>query len=164
MKQNPHSKLISLGTLRQAYEDWDPDRDEPLIAITNGCFDILHWGHVAFLNKAGQGRFLIVGINGDASVKALKGDGRPINSEEQRALVVASLECVDMVVIFPEIRATEFIRACPKESTYFKSGEYTIESLNREEKAVLDERGCKIVILPPEPGLSTTRILAKVKA
>ncbi|NBR72163.1 MAG: hypothetical protein EBT75_08745, partial [Proteobacteria bacterium] len=82
------------------------------VVATNGCFDLLHVGHVRFLQEARKrGDLLIVGVNGDRSVRELKGQGRPVNGEADRAEVVAALGCVDAVVIFPEKRATEFLRA-----------------------------------------------------
>src|SRR3982750_320242 len=80
------------------------------IVATNGCFDLLHVGHIRYLNAArALGDALIVGINGDQSVRELKGAGRPINNENDRAEIVAALECVDLVTIFPEMRATRFL-------------------------------------------------------
>src|SRR5256886_14112364 len=80
------------------------------IVATNGCFDLLHVGHIRYLNAArALGGALIVGINGDQSVRELKGAGRPINSENDRAEIVAALECVDLVTIFPDVRATRFL-------------------------------------------------------
>ncbi|MDA0859283.1 MAG: adenylyltransferase/cytidyltransferase family protein, partial [Verrucomicrobia bacterium] len=81
------------------------------VVATNGCFDLLHVGHVRFLSEArSRGDVLVVGVNGDKSVKELKGAGRPVNGQADRAEVVAGLGCVDAVVIFPEKRATEFLR------------------------------------------------------
>src|SRR4051812_45976527 len=80
------------------------------LVFTNGCFDLLHAGHVRYLQAArALGDALLVAINGDASVRALKGEGRPLNGESERAELVAALECVDHVVIFPEIRATALL-------------------------------------------------------
>src|SRR5437867_7060992 len=82
------------------------------LVATNGCFDLLHAGHVRYLQAArALGDALAVGLNGDRSVRRLKGSGRPINKEEDRAEILAALECVDFVTIFPEIRATQFILA-----------------------------------------------------
>src|SRR5437764_7447379 len=82
------------------------------LVATNGCFDLLHVGHIRYLQAArALGDVLVIGLNSDQSVRELKGDGRPINSERDRAEVLAALECVDIVTIFPEIRATRFISA-----------------------------------------------------
>src|SRR5881397_1793305 len=82
------------------------------VVATNGCFDLLHVGHVRYLQAARtRGDVLVVGLNGDESVRELKGAGRPLNSERARAEVLAALECVDIVTIFPKVRATRFIEA-----------------------------------------------------
>ena len=94
------------------------------VVATNGCFDLLHVGHVRFLSEArSRGDVLVVGVNGDKSVKELKGAGRPVNGQADRAEVVAGLGCVDAVVIFPEKRATEFLRLV-KPEVYVKGGDY----------------------------------------
>ena len=129
------------------------------IVVTNGCFDVLHVGHVRYLKAArARGNVLIVGLNGDASVRELKGAGRPLNSERDRAEVLAALEDVDLVAIFPEVRATRFIEAASP-SIYVKGGDYTPETLNLEEQAMLKKLGAEIRILPLEPGYSTSKLL-----
>src|ERR1051326_6921510 len=96
------------------------------LVVTNGCFDLLHLGHVAYL-EAGRnlGDALLVGLNGDASVRELKGDGRPVNSEMDRAAVVAALESVDGVCIFKERAATRFLSVAQPD-IYLKGGDYTV--------------------------------------
>src|SRR5260370_37034199 len=82
------------------------------LVVTNGCFDLLHVGHVRYLQAArALGDALAIGLNGDRSVRELKGAGRPVNNESDRAEVLAALECVDLITLFPEIRATQFISA-----------------------------------------------------
>src|SRR6266513_5053523 len=104
------------------------------LVATNGCFDLLHVGHVRYLNAArALGGALIVGINGDQSVRELKGAGRPINSENDRAEIVAALECVDLVTIFPEMRATRFLELAAPD-VYVKGGDYNQDTLNGEER------------------------------
>src|SRR6266480_3906383 len=94
------------------------------IVATNGCFDLLHVGHIRYLNAArALGGALIVGINGDQSVRELKGAGRPINSENDRAEIVAALECVDLVTIFPDVRAIRFLELAVPD-IYAKGGDY----------------------------------------
>jgi rfaE bifunctional protein nucleotidyltransferase chain/domain len=134
------------------------------LVATNGCFDLLHVGHVRYLQTArALGDALAVGVNGDQSVAELKGPGRPINREEARAEVLAALECVDFVTIFSEPRATRFIEmAAP--AIYAKGGDYTSETLNAEERAVLQKMGAEIRIIPFEKGYSTTRLLEKLRA
>src|SRR5206468_653500 len=134
------------------------------MVFTNGCFDILHVGHVRYLQDArALGDVLVVGLNGDESVRALKGAGRPINSERDRAEVLAALGCVDYVTIFPEVRATNLLREL-RPQIYAKGGDYTVESLNVDEQAVLREAGSEVKILPLVPGKSTTAVLEKIGA
>ena len=108
------------------------------------------------------GDVLAVGLNGDGSVHELKGSGRPINNEGDRAEVLAALECVDFITTFPEMRATEFILAA-QPAIYAKGGDYTSETLNAEERAVLQEVGAEIRIIPFEKGYSTSLLLEKLR-
>ena len=113
------------------------------LVLTNGCFDLLHVGHVRYLQSArALGDALVVAINGDASVRSLKGDGRPLNSEADRAEVIAALECVDFVVVFPEVRVTRLLEKI-RPSIYVKGGDYTPDTLNPEERQVLEKIGAK---------------------
>lgn len=133
------------------------------LVLTNGCFDLLHVGHVRYLESArGLGDALAVAINGDESVRALKGDGRPLNNEADRAEVVAALECVDHVIIFAEVRATELLEKV-RPAIYVKGGDYTPETLHAEERAALERVGAEIRILPFEQGHSTSTLIAKVQ-
>ena len=132
------------------------------IVATNGCFDLLHVGHVRYLNAArALGDALIVGINGDQSVRELKGAGRPVNGESDRAKIVAALECVDLVTIFSEMRATRFLELAAPD-IYVKGGDYNQDTLNAEERQVLQKIGAKIDIVPFEPGYSTSDLLARL--
>src|SRR5262245_7462413 len=132
------------------------------IVATNGCFDLLHLGHVRYLHAARAfGDLLIVGLNGDRSVHNLKGAGRPITTENDRAEILAALECVDLVTIFPEIRATKFLAAvCP--AVYVKGGDYSSETLDQEERATLDQTGTTIRFIPFEAGYSTSGLIEQV--
>ena len=131
------------------------------VVFTNGCFDLLHVGHVRYLQAArALGEALIVAVNGDASVRALKGPTRPINSEQDRAEVLAALACVDYVVIFDTERVTDIIHAV-RPQIYAKGGDYTVDRLNAEERWALGEVGADIHILPLVPGKSTTAMLEK---
>jgi D-glycero-beta-D-manno-heptose 1-phosphate adenylyltransferase len=132
------------------------------LVATNGCFDLLHVGHVRYLQAArALGDLLAVGLNGDRSVRQLKGSGRPITSENDRAEVLAALQCVDLVTIFPEMRATQFI-AASKPAIYVKGGDYSSETLDEEERAVLKEIGAEIRIIPFEAGYSISRVLEQI--
>lgn len=134
------------------------------LVFTNGCFDLLHVGHVRYLEAArALGDALVVAVNGDASVRALKGPSRPVNSEEDRAEVLAALACVDAVTIFHEDRVSALLRTI-RPHIYAKGGDYTIDSLDPGERAVLEEIGAEVRILPLVPGKSTTSILAKWKS
>jgi rfaE bifunctional protein nucleotidyltransferase chain/domain len=139
-------------------------RDKGLkLVLTNGCFDLLHVGHVRYLESArALGDALAVAINGDESVRALKGPGRPLNGETERAEVIAALECVDHVIIFPEVRATNLLEKV-RPSVYVKGGDYTPETLHAEERAALERVGAEIRILPFEQGHSTSKLIDKVK-
>ena len=132
------------------------------LVVTNGCFDLLHRGHVTYLQAArGQGDVLLVGLNSDESVRLLKGANRPLNAEQDRAAVLAALESVDAVCIFAEKTATRFIEAAQPD-IYVKGGDYTVETLNQEERKVVESAGGKIMVLPVVPGKSTTALLKKL--
>jgi rfaE bifunctional protein nucleotidyltransferase chain/domain len=133
------------------------------LVLTNGCFDLLHVGHVRYLRAArALGDALAVAINGDDSVRVLKGEGRPLSTENDRAEIVAALECVDHAVLFPEVRVTRLIEKV-RPSIYVKGGDYTPASLHPEEQAALEKIGAEIRILPFEPGHSTSGLIERMK-
>jgi D-beta-D-heptose 7-phosphate kinase/D-beta-D-heptose 1-phosphate adenosyltransferase len=130
------------------------------IVFTNGCFDILHLGHVRYLREAKKlGDILIVGLNSDASVTALKGPDRPYVSEMERAEILASLECVDFVVIFTELRPDNLIRLI-RPDVHVKGGDYKVSEL--PERKVVESLGGKVVVIPPIKDRSTTSIVEKI--
>jgi len=134
------------------------------LVFTNGCFDLLHVGHVRYLQAArALGDALLVAVNGDASVRALKGPARPINREDDRAEVLAALACVDFVTVFQTERVTELVRTI-RPHVYAKGGDYTVKSLDPGERAALREASAEIRILPLVPGKSTTALLARASA
>jgi D-glycero-beta-D-manno-heptose 1-phosphate adenylyltransferase len=134
------------------------------LVVTNGCFDLLHVGHVRYLQAArALGDALAVGLNGDDSVRALKGNNRPINRAADRAEVLAALECVDYVAVFPEMRATGFLEETMP-AIYVKGGDYKPETLDADERAVLEKAGAEIRILPFVPGYSTSNLVEKAGA
>jgi rfaE bifunctional protein nucleotidyltransferase chain/domain len=134
------------------------------LVVTNGCFDLLHVGHVRYLQAArAKGDVLIVGLNADASVRALKGAGRPLNNENDRAEVLAALEFVDVVTIFAELRATRFIETV-RPNVYVKGGDYNSDTLDAEERAALEKIGAKIDIVPFEKGYSTSGLLEQLRS
>jgi rfaE bifunctional protein nucleotidyltransferase chain/domain len=154
-------KLIDLETLARRSREMRA-AGKRLVA-TNGCFDLLHVGHVRYLQKARKlGDALVVGLNGNESVRKLKGAGRPINSERDRAEVLAALECVDLVTIFSEPRANRFLEAASP-AIYAKGGDYSLDSLDSEERAVLEKIGAKIQIIAFEEGYSTSQLLEQLR-
>ncbi len=140
------------------------DREGKKLVFTNGCFDLLHVGHVRYLQEArALGDALVVALNGDASVRELKGEGRPVNTAGDRAEILCALACVDRVVVFDEKRATRVIDAI-RPHRYAKGGDYTPESLNPEERAALEHAGAEICILSLVPGKSTSATLKRMQA
>jgi len=132
------------------------------LVVTNGVFDVLHVGHVTYLETARNfGDALLVGINGDAAVRELKGNGRPVNSENDRAAVLAALESVSGVCLFPEKTMTKFLAAAQPD-IYVKGGDYTLDTLNQDERRAVELADGKIKIIPFVPGKSTTALLGKI--
>jgi rfaE bifunctional protein nucleotidyltransferase chain/domain len=133
------------------------------VVATNGCFDLLHYGHVSYLQRAKRlGHLLVVGLNSDSSVRQLKGPQRPLVPQRQRAAVLAALVCVDAVVIFPQKRAHRFLGTV-RPSVYVKGGDYKPSTLDARERAVLTAIGAKIRILPFVRGFSTTKLIEKIR-
>lgn len=130
------------------------------IAFTNGVFDILHEGHIAVLAKAASfADILIVGINSDASVKKLKGESRPVNEQQSRALLLAALIMVDAVVIFEGETPLELIEKI-KPDVLVKGGDYTIDTIVGSKEVFAN--GGRVEIIPLEEGFSTTGIIKKI--
>ncbi|MEP7013986.1 MAG: adenylyltransferase/cytidyltransferase family protein [Verrucomicrobiota bacterium] len=133
------------------------------LIVTNGCFDLLHVGHVRYLQAArALGDALAVGVNDDRSVLGLKGAGRPVNNANDRAEVLAALSCVDFVTIFQGALATGFLSAA-RPAIYVKGGDYSPETLNVEEREELEKIGAEIKIIPFESGYSTSVLLKKLQ-
>ena len=131
------------------------------IAFTNGIFDILHKGHIYSLSQAAkEADYLIVGVNSDSSTKKLKGDSRPVNDEQSRALLLASLVIVDAVVLFEDDTPLELIKVIMPD-VLVKGGDYTIEQIAGA-KEVMDNGG-RVVINPILEGFSTTGIIGKIE-
>jgi rfaE bifunctional protein nucleotidyltransferase chain/domain len=160
LEQRPmRKKILSLQELAERTAEIRAAQRR--LVLTNGCFDLLHVGHVRYLEQARElGDVLAVAINGDESVRALKGAGRPLNSEADRAEVLAALECVDLVTIFPALRATRVIEAV-RPAIYVKGGDYTPESLDPEEVGALKAVGAEIKTLPLVPGKSTSSLIRR---
>ena len=156
------NKILSADQLALVSKKYR-EQDHKKLVLTNGCFDLVHVGHIRYLQAArALGDALAVAINGDVSVRALKGEDRPLNGETDRAEVIAALECVDHVVIFPEVRATDLLEKV-RPVIYVKGGDYTPETLNAEEHAVLARIGAEIRILPFEAGHSTSELIVRIK-
>jgi rfaE bifunctional protein nucleotidyltransferase chain/domain len=151
------SKLISL---EEALEKFNQRfRDTHRIVFTNGCFDILHRGHVYYLSKAREmGDLLVIGLNSDASVKRLKGESRPVNGQQARAEVLGALSMVDHVIIFPEDTPLELIRAVQPD-VLVKGGDYKVDEIVGYKEVA--SRGGEVVTIPVLEGYSTTSILRK---
>lgn len=149
-------------TLEQAIVRFGRDkRNGRRVVFTNGCFDLLHPGHVRLLEEArALGDALIVGLNSDASVRSLKGAGRPIFPERERAEILAALECVDAVVIFPEPTPREIISKLLPD-VLVKGGDWRADQIiGREE---VEAAGGRVVSIPVVAGHSTTAILEKIR-
>lgn len=131
------------------------------IVFSNGCFDILHAGHIALLSEAAQhGDILIIGVNADVSVKKIKGDNRPVNDENSRSLLLASLSIVDAVIIFWEDTPLEIIKLI-KPDVLVKGGDYLIDQIAGAKEIIA--AGRKVIIHPLVDGFSTTSIIQKLK-
>jgi D-glycero-beta-D-manno-heptose 1-phosphate adenylyltransferase len=153
-------KIISPAQINKKAAQWRLLSKK--IAFTNGVFDILHQGHIYSLSQAAkEADYLIVGLNSDASVKRLKGETRPINNEESRALVLASLLMVDAVVIFEEDTPLELIKAIMPD-VLIKGGDYTVEQIAGAKEVI--ENGGRVVINPMLEGFSTTSIIDQKKS
>jgi len=154
-------KIVTVSRLRRRLSR--SRREGKTIVWTNGCFDLLHAGHVLYLERARRlGDILVVGLNSDASVRAIKGPDRPYVPQQQRACVLAGLEAVDYVVIFEETTAVRVLQAI-RPHIYAKGGDYTLETLEPRERELVEKYGGKIVILPQVEGLSTTGLTRQIR-
>ena len=152
------SKIIPFDRL----PEWRAGIRPYTVVVTNGCFDLLHAGHVQFLQSARNlGEVLLVGINDDASVQKLKGLNRPIYPEADRLEVIAALECVDAVCLFHGIEATEFLKAA-QPAIWTKGGDYSLNDLNQHEKTAVLSGGGSIAVLGLLVGYSTTGTIKRI--
>lgn len=155
-------KLKSAGEL--AHISGEMGRAGRKMVFTNGCFDVLHLGHVRYLQQARQlGDALVIALNSDESVRALKGETRPINSQSDRAEILSALTCVDYVTIFTGEDVRPLLREI-RPQVYAKGGDYTIDSLNAKELVVLRELAIEVKILSLVPGKSTTALLEQMES
>ncbi len=133
------------------------------LVVTNGCFDLIHRGHIEYLQDArAQGDALLVGLNSDSSIRSIKGNNRPIIIETDRAFLLASLEAVDCVVVFSESRATNLFKEIVPD-TYVKGGDYDEDTLDKEELQILRTCGSKLKFINFIQGYSTTNLIEKIK-
>ncbi|UCC69830.1 MAG: adenylyltransferase/cytidyltransferase family protein [Armatimonadota bacterium] len=147
--------------MKRRAEEWR--RAGKTIVYTNGCFDLLHLGHVRTLESAkGEGDVLVAGVNGDESTRRLKGEGRPVVGERERAELVAALECVDLVVVFQELTSMRVLEALRPE-VWVKGGDYGLESVNQEERAYVESYGGRVALGERVAGVSASEIVARVK-
>ena len=131
------------------------------IAFTNGIFDIIHQGHIFSLSQAAkEGDFLVIGLNSDASTKRLKGNSRPVNDEQSRAIVLSALLMVDAVVIFEEDTPLELIKTIMPD-VLIKGGDYTVDQIAGAKEVIAN--GGRVVINPIKEGFSTTTIIGRIQ-
>lgn len=150
--------MFKLEKQTQAFLDQNKEKK---IVFTNGCFDILHSGHVSYLNEAKQqGDILVVGLNSDKSVKRLKGESRPVNSERDRKYLLENLKCVDLVIIFEEDTPYDLISTL-KPKVLVKGGDWAVEQIVGHD--VVLANGGVVKSLSFKDGYSTTNILAQVQ-
>lgn len=151
-------KIFTTEQIRRQAAQWRLMNKQ--IVFTNGVFDILHQGHIFSLSQAAaEGHYLVVGLNSDASVKRLKGDNRPVNNQESRALILASLLMVDAVVIFEEDTPLELIKSIMPD-VIVKGGDYTVEQVAGGKEVIAN--GGRVVINPILEGFSTSDIIQQI--
>jgi D-beta-D-heptose 7-phosphate kinase/D-beta-D-heptose 1-phosphate adenosyltransferase len=161
MKQSTkiNERIFELPLLKSQVKWWR--LINKTIAFTNGVFDILHEGHIKVLSQAASfADVLIVGVNSDASVKRLKGNNRPLNNQQSRSLLLASLIMVDAVIVFDEDTPLELIKAISPD-VLIKGGDYSQDTIVGA-KEVIDSGG-KVEVIPLEEGFSTTGLIEKMK-
>ena len=153
------NKILPLNSLKSKISEWQKAGDK--IVFTNGCFDILHRGHVEVLAQtANLGDKLIIGLNSDISIQILKGRDRPIIDEESRAILLAALSFVDAIIFFSEETPINLIRAL-KPDILAKGGDYKVDTIVGNE--IIQENGGKVVLVPFVDGFSSTDIINKIK-
>ena len=153
------NKIVQLPALNKLVAQWRLLGKK--ISFTNGIFDILHKGHIFSLSQAAsEGDYLVVGLNSNSSTKILKGESRPVNDEQSRALLLASLLIVDAVVIFHEETPLELIKSILPD-VIVKGGDYTVDQVAGSKQVI--ENGGRVVINPIIEGISTTGLIRKIE-
>lgn len=151
--------IINESALREEIQKWRAANKK--IVFTNGCFDLIHVGHLrTFIEAKKMGDLLIVGINSDRSVKALKGETRPIISEQDRAELISALKPIDYVIIFDENNVSHLLEMI-KPDIYVKGGDYTLENL--PEKETIVRYNIEVKFIPLVPGISTTELVNRIR-
>ena len=160
MKTSAEGKIVTEEQLKRRLQK--ERRAGRRVVWTNGVFDILHAGHVTYLERAAAlGDVLVVGLNTDASVQLNKGSLRPIVPERERARLLAALACVDYVILYGDQSPVELIGRL-KPDIYAKGGDYNLETINQPERRLMERLGGRIELLPGVPGLSTTHIIERI--
>lgn len=155
-----HTKIVPLPALPDVVAGLK--RAGKTVVWTNGCFDIIHAGHVLYLQRAAEeGDALVVGLNSDASVCAIKGPERPIVPESERALILAAFGCVDYVTLFDETSPLHALEQVQPD-VYAKGGDYTLDTIDQDERRVVEGYGGRIAIIPGVEGRSTTNIVQRL--
>jgi rfaE bifunctional protein nucleotidyltransferase chain/domain len=153
-------KIVTRSEMERLAQDWA--RDGSTTVFTNGCFDLLHVGHTRYLQAARElGDRLVLGLNSDGSVRGLKGPSRPILPQEERAELLAALECVDYVLVFDESTADEAIKAV-RPTLYVKGGDYDPERI--PETPLVRALGGEVKVLPFVEGRSTTSLVSRIQS
>lgn len=157
--QNP--KLYTLAEARLLREDLR--KQGKSFVLSNGCFDLLHPGHLYYLQKAAElGDSLWVALNGNQSIQKLKGPTRPLQSQEERAYMLSGLECVQGIIIFDSLRLDQEI-LCLQPDIYVKAGDYTLDTLNVQERQALEAVGANIHFAPFLEGYSTSSMIQYIR-
>ncbi len=153
-------EILSFGSVAEFVDKLRRNHPQALIAFTNGCFDILHRGHVQYLEKTKElADFLFVGLNSDASVRRLKGAQRPFMNEADRAFILSRLEAVDMVAVFEQDTPLELLQLV-RPDLLIKGGDYTVENIVGRE--LVESYGGKVLTVPLVEGVSTTALAEKI--
>ena len=154
-----NNKIVSLEKAIELSQEWKAAGEK--VVVTNGCFDLLHAGHITYLSEAAAlGTKLIIGLNADKSVQVLKGPSRPINDEKTRSLLLAAMQFIDAVVIFEEQTPQNLIRQILPD-VLVKGGDYTLDNIVGAKEVL--ENGGEVQILSFLPGYSSTSIIDKIK-
>ena len=157
----PISKQIAFSDIQARRERLR--QNHQTLVFTNGCFDLLHTGHVYALEAAKkEGHILWVGVNSDASVRVLKGTMRPIYPQEARLYLLNALQCVDGLILFDGNDCAHELELVQPD-VYVKSGHYTLETLNPNERRMLEKCNTRICFIPPLPNWSTTQTLERIR-